>query len=332
MIVDLKRFLTEERGYWEELEKTLDDIENQPDRRLKIPDLMKFHELYERCSADLARVSTFSGEPELRLYLEGLVARAYSEIHETREKPQRLTPWRWFAQDFPRAFRRRLPEFQLSLGITILGCLFGAGALKFDPEAKQIVMPFEGLQGSPAARVRQEESTKSDRLSGKKSTFAAQLMTHNTQVSIFTMALGVTWGVGTIVSLFYNGVILGAVAFDYIQAGQARFLFGWLLPHGAVEIPSILIAGQAGFLLAGALIGWGNCESRGRRLRAISGDLITIMFGVAVMLVWAGIVEAFLSQYHEPVIPYALKIAFGITELVALAVFLARAGPEPEAD
>ncbi len=44
------------------------------------------------------------------------------------------------------------------------------------------------------------------------------------------------------------------------------------------------------------------------------------------MLVWAGIVEAFLSQYHQPVIPYALKIAFGIAELAALSLFLARAG------
>ena len=44
------------------------------------------------------------------------------------------------------------------------------------------------------------------------------------------------------------------------------------------------------------------------------------------MLVWAGIVEAFLSQYHEPVIPYSLKIAFGIVEAALLTVFLSRAG------
>ena len=41
-----------------------------------------------------------------------------------------------------------------------------------------------------------------------------------------------TWGVGTIIMLFYNGVILGAVAVDYIRAGQTKFLLGWLMPHG----------------------------------------------------------------------------------------------------
>jgi hypothetical protein len=46
------------------------------------------------------------------------------------------------------------------------------------------------------------------------------------------------------------------------------------------------------------------------------------------MLVWAGIIEAFLSQYHQPVIPYAVKIAFGVTELIVLALFLSLAGAQ----
>jgi hypothetical protein len=39
-------------------------------------------------------------------------------------------------------------------------------------------------------------------------------------------------------------------------------------------------------------------------------------------------VEAFISQYHKPVLPYGLKIAFGACELVALTVYLAWAGRE----
>src|SRR5213079_3164412 len=107
-------------------------------------------------------------------------------------------------------------------------------------------------------------------------------------------------GVGTILMLFYNGIMIGAIAVDYIRAGQTKFLLGWLLPHGSIEIPAILIAGQAGLMLAGALIGWGKRLSMRARLRATSQDLVTLIFGVAVLLAWAGFVEAFLSQYHEP--------------------------------
>ena len=62
------------------------------------------------------------------------------------------------------------------------------------------------------------------------------------------------------------------------------------------------------------------------RLRKISNDLVTLIFGVALMLVWAGIIEAFFSQYHEPVMPYYIKIAFGVFELIILTLFLGRAG------
>lgn len=326
MIIDLSRFLAEEHKYWTQLEATLDRLDRNPDQRMKLDELLKFHELYERVSADLAKIETFSSEPEIRHYLERLVARAYGEIHETREKQQRLNPWRWFVGTFPRTFRRHLGAFWLSLAITVAGCVFGGVAIRIDPEAKQVIMPFQGLRDNPSDRVRREESAKEDKLAGHKSTFAAQLMTHNTQVAIFTMALGITWGAGTSISLFYNGVILGAVAVDYVYAGQSQFLMGWLLPHGAIEIPAILLGGQAGFLLASALIGWGSRKTRRQRLREVTPDLTTIIFGAGVLLVWAGIVESFLSQYHQPVIPYALKIAFGATELVALTLFLARSG------
>jgi len=151
-------------------------------------------------------------------------------------------------------------------------------------------------------------------------------MTHNIKVSIFTLAMGMTWGAGTMILLFYNGIMIGAIAVDYVRAGQTKFLLGWLLPHGAVEIPAILIAGQAGLMLALALIGWGKRIPLRARFREISQDLVTLIFGVGLLLVWAGFVEAFLSQYHEPVIPYMAKIAFGIVELILLFLFLSRSG------
>jgi uncharacterized membrane protein SpoIIM required for sporulation len=189
-------------------------------------------------------------------------------------------------------------------------------------------MPFPGLMGSPAERVAKEESAKSDRLQGVKVSFSAQLMSNNIQVTIKALALGITWGAGTLILLFYNGAILGAVAADYIAAGKGVFLAGWLLPHGSVEIPAVMLGGQAGFMLAGALIGWGDPTPRSQRLRAVAHDLLAIVAGAAALLVWAGLVEAFVSQYHQPVIPYALKIAFGLCETAALTLFLGWAGRE----
>jgi uncharacterized membrane protein SpoIIM required for sporulation len=328
VIIDLQRFITTQRPFWNELEKLLERIEAEPNLQMSLTQLQLFHQLYERTAADLSKITTFSSEPELRRYLEHLVARAYGEIHETREKQRRFYPMQWFFQTLPQTFRRHIRAFYLSLAITIAGCAFGGLAITFDPDAKPVLMPFSHLQQDPAKRVAEEEKSTHDRLANRKTTFSAELMTHNTQVSIFTLALGMTWGVGTIIMLFYNGVILGAVAVDYIHAGETKFLLGWLMPHGVIEIPAILIAGQAGLLLAFAVIGYGNRAPLQTRLRNISGDIVTLIFGVGLMLVWAGFIEAFLSQYHEPVIPYIAKIAFGCVELILLLLFYAKSGTD----
>ena len=326
MLINLQKFITEERPSWIELEGVLNKLERRPELRLTLAQLERFHYLYQRASADLAKIKTFSAEPSTRTYLESMVARAFGEIHETHEKPHRLAPLHWFFATFPQTFRRHINAFWICLAAMLVGGIFGGFALMTDPDAKQVLLPFSHLHGDPSDRVAEEESAQKDRLKGAKSSFSSYLMTHNTKVSIFTLALGLTWGIGTLIMLFYNGVILGAVALDYVLAGETTFLMGWLLPHGAIEIPAIILAGQAGLVLAGALIGWGKPVSLKSRLRRVSGDLVTLIFGIAIMLTWAGIIEGFFSQYHEPVIPYAVKIGFGSLELALLVLFLARSG------
>ena len=329
MIIELNKFIREKRRYWAELDAILDRLENDPGYTMDIAGIKRFHYLYQKSSADLARIMSFSAEQEIRQYLESLVARAFTEIHETRQKARGFAPLKFCFRTFPDTFRRHIAAFWLALVIFVAGSVFGALAIGYDRDAKDVLMPFDHLQQDPAERVAKEESRRDQRHEAGKTSFSTFLMTHNTKVSIFAMGLGMTWGIGTVILLFTNGVMLGAVAADYVLAGQAKFLAGWLLPHGSIEIPAILLASQAGLILAGALIGWGRPVPLRARLREISADLVTLIFGVGLMLVWAGLVEAFLSQTHEPVIPYEFKIAFGLVEMVMLVLFLTRSGKRP---
>ncbi|MCC6489080.1 MAG: stage II sporulation protein M [Candidatus Hydrogenedentes bacterium] len=327
MIIDLERFIREERPYWEELEKTLIRVESDVAYRFDLAAARRLHYLYERTSTGLSRLSTFASEPELHRYLEALVARAYGEIHEVRGKSHRFAPLRWAYRTFPRTFRRNVMAFWLTVGITLAGSALGGAAVSFDVQAKDILMPFPHLQIDPRERVAEEEKVgEEDERQGTKVVGTSFYFTHNTQVAITTLGLGAIWGLGTIIILFMNGVMMGAVTLDYINAGETTFLAGWLLPHGAIEIPAILIAGQGGLLLGKALIGWDSRLSIKARLRAVTPDLLTLIAGVAIMLAWAGFIEASLSQYHEPVIPYWVKIWFGTVELILLTLFLALSG------
>jgi uncharacterized membrane protein SpoIIM required for sporulation len=326
MIVDLQQFIERERSIWEELDKVLTRIENEPIPLMTLEEVQRLHYLYERTGAGLMKISTFAAEPNLVRSLESLLTRAYAELQTGSSRNDKLSLRRWLFRTFPQTFRRHCRFFWMALLLTILGAFFGGAAVIFDPDAKVAIAPFPNLLQNPAERVKEEESKTNPMLVTSKSRFSAMLITNNTKISILALALGVTWGIGTLILLFYNGVVLGAVIFDYVRAGQSVFLMGWLLPHGVIEIPAILIAGQAGLLLGQALIGWNSKENLAQRLRSVTGSLVTLISGAAVLLIWAGLVEAFFSQYHEPTLPYPFKIVFGLFEFAALLTFLMFAG------
>lgn len=326
MILDLERFQAQARPRWSKLESLLATLQGRPDRRLKPDEAELLQELYAQTAADLNRVTHGALAPELRQYLERLVARAYAELYyapPTRSEIWRPRRWLRIFTAFPEAFRRQSRYFVLAVLLTVLGCAFGGLAVRYDPTAVNVLLPANYLR-NPGQRVQQEEKGQNQHLDSAQveAEFSAELIKHNVQVALLAAALGVTFGIGTALLLFENGVLLGAVAVRYTQQGFGLFVTAWLLPHGAFEIPSILIAGQAGFYLARLLLR----RREDRDMRRTMHEWLLLIAGMAMMLVWAGLMEAFFSQHHAPVLPYAFKVAIGGAELTLLTIYLAFTG------
>ena len=202
-----------------------------------------------------------------------------------------------FLLAFPEAFRRQSRYFFLALLITLLGCALGGFAVRYDPASVDVLLPADYLS-NPGLRVHQEEQGQHRNLDSAQTEAAisAELITHNIEVSLLAAGLGVTFGIGTALLLFENGLLLGAVAVRYTQQGFGVFVTAWLLPHGAFEIPSILIAGQAGFYLARLLLR----RREDRNMRESIRQWLLLIAGLAMMLVWAGLMEAFSAQRITP--------------------------------
>lgn len=326
VILDLDKFIAKERFFWEELAGLLRHQDEQPDRRPSLEEAKRFYYLYQRTSSDLVKLKTFAGEAETTQFLERLVARSYSRLHEDGGEKVPFRPWRWIARTFPATFRRHWIAFALSIGTFWIGAGFGIAALKVDYSTKSDFIPpqFSHLNEKPSKRVAREEKQDFDAFQGRHA-FSAQLMTHNTKVTIMTMVMGFLWGIFTLILLFYNGTIIGVVIFDYLSDGQGVFLTAWLLPHGSFELPAIFIGGQAGLIIAHTMFGWGTNLRLRERFSRIRSDLLTLIGGAALLLVWAGIVESFLSQYHGPLF-YPWKIGFGAVQLTALILYLSFSG------
>jgi uncharacterized membrane protein SpoIIM required for sporulation len=322
VILNLERFQAQARPRWNNLESLLGALESRPDRRLQSTEAHQLQELYAQVAADLNRVTHGALAPELRQYLERLVARAYAELYYAPPKRSEIwQPRRWFRifTAFPESFRRQSRYFAIAVLVTVLGCTLGGLAVRYDPASVDVLLPTDYLR-NPGQRVHEEEQGQGEHLNSAETeaAFSAQLIRHNIQVSLLAAALGVTFGIGTALLLFENGVLLGAVAVNYTRQGFGLFMTAWLLPHGVFEIPSILIAGQAGFYLARSLLH----RRESRNVRESMREWLVLVAGLAMMLVWAGIMEAFFSQHHAPVLPYGFKVAVAAAELVLLAIYL----------
>ena len=330
MILDVEKFIRQRRSEWEEFEQLIALLESDKKTSMDIETAQRYNYLYERVAADLSKLSAYAVEPQTKRYLESLVARGFGEMHGHVRRLPFFTALMMLLSSFPITVRRHARILVLVVTIFGAGMVFGGLALALDENAKPVLMPFSHLLGDPSERVADEEAYEGKQMEGAKTNFSAHLMTHNTKVAILTLALGMTFGIGTGICLFYNGVILGAVVMDYFMAGETEFLTAWLLPHGSVEIPAILLAGQGGLLLGKTLLFAQQRINFAERLRSIRTDLIVIISGVAVMLIWAGIIESFLSQYHEPVVPYELKILFGFIQLIGLSAYFLLMGQRKE--
>jgi uncharacterized membrane protein SpoIIM required for sporulation len=326
VILNLERFQAQARPRWKNLESLLGALESRPDRRLNSDEGHQLQELYAQVAADLNRVTHGALAPELRQYLERLVARAYAELYyapPTRSEIWQPRRWLRIFKAFPESFRRQFRYFALALLVTVLGCAMGGFAVHYDPASVDVLLPADYLR-NPEQRVQEEEKGQARHRNSTQAeaAFSAQLITHNIQVALLAAALGVTFGIGTALLLFENGILLGAVAVHYTQRGFGLFMTAWLLPHGVFEIPSILIAGQAGFYLARLLLH----RREDRNLRQSMREWLVLVTGLAMMLVWAGVMEAFFSQNHAPVLPYAFKVAVATAELALLTMYLALIG------
>lgn len=282
--------------------------------------------LYRLTSSDLNQARSLTADPELLERLNALAGRGYRFIYRPRRGRGIQGALREIA-DFlgskvPEAFQRHAMAVVSAAAALLLGALFGAGVVLASPYSAEDLIPQDFFTQSPRERVEQIEKNE-ERIARVEDAalFGAQLYTHNIKVSFLAFSLGALTLVGGVWILFYNGIILGAIATQYVLDGVSVFFLAWVGPHGAIELPSIVFAGAAGLVAGRALFLPGEL-SRGASLRRVFPAVWRMMVGVMVFLVIAGLIEGSFSQFSAKTVPYSLKIAVAALLHAGLLIYL----------
>ncbi|HEX7183694.1 MAG TPA: stage II sporulation protein M [Thermoanaerobaculia bacterium] len=321
--MDIDRFLHERNPRWERLSELLDRAENSPEHELGPEGMRELLRLYRLTSSDLNQARSLTADPEILERLNALAGRGYRFIYRSR----RGARWAGSLAAFlgarvPEAFQLHAKAVAAAAGFFLLGTLFGLTAVLLRPASAEDLIPEQFFTESPRERVEKIEKEE-ERIANveEAALFGAQLYTHNIRVSFLAFSLGALSLIGGVWILFYNGIILGAVAATYLLDGVTVFFLAWVGPHGALELPAIVLAGAAGLVAGRALLLPGEL-SRGASMRRVFPRVWRMMVGVMLVLVVAGLIEGSFSQFSAKTVPYSLKIAVAGVLHAALLLYL----------
>lgn len=311
--MDLSTFLNQRRPEWRRLEEILDRVEGSGLAVLDDEQAVEFGRLYRRASSDLNQAQTFvSGEATVQ-YLNDLVARCYLVIYAKTRVDLRAFV-RHLVFGFPATFRRHLGYFLFATALLVVGTVFGFLASYFDPDVARVYL----LPNMPTIRPGQEGPLLN---TGELAGFSAFLFTHNVGVTLTAFALGITLGLGTAWLMFYNGVMMGALGAVFYEAGQMTAFATGILPHGVIEIPSALLGGAAGFVLAAGIIRarpWPRIDELARTGK----EALLLVSGCLPLLAAAAVLEAGVARAPDWFLSSGVKLAVAGVVMVLFAVYV----------
>jgi uncharacterized membrane protein SpoIIM required for sporulation len=335
--MDLNDFLRERRPRWRRLGELLDRVRNYQLGSLSPREVDELFSLYRLTSSDLNLVQTRTGNPSLVEYLEELVGQAYAVLSVPRRASFFRSWWMIVRHYFPAALRAERRIVAVSAMTLLAGILFGFVATLVSPRSVEVFLPAEHLTESPHERVArleqsEREGNRSVGSADQHAVFTVFLFNNNIRVSVLGFALGLTFGIGTIIVLFYNGAMLGSIAALYLADHEMKFFIAWVGPHGVIELPCVVFACAAGLLLARTQLRRSEGTTLGQ-IRAIRPKLVDLLVGTSTLLVIAGTIEGGFSQINQPTISYWFKIGVAIILFILLLVyiFVVRVKPRPAA-
>jgi uncharacterized membrane protein SpoIIM required for sporulation/uncharacterized RDD family membrane protein YckC len=313
-----------QRPVWDEYRVLVERAQRRGLARLTESEVSRFAALYREVAADLARARTYGGSEALTYSLERWVGAGHNLLYRPVGRSWR-TFRAWAAGGFPLLVRQRWRPIALAAALLYLPTLLTFTAVRLEPTRAMDLLPAGMI-------ARAEDAPRREAAGGEyvdvpevfMPVMAGGIIANNIQVTLLAFVGGILAGLGTILILIFNGVQLGAVMALFANHGASLQLWSFILPHGVIELTAICIAGGAGLWLGSGIV----LPGRGRRRDVVvrrGREAVSLVAGVALLLVIAGLIEGFISPAQ---IPRALKLLLALTFALLLAFYLLAAGED----
>lgn len=312
--MDIDQFLARNAPTWNRLQQLTRRAATGV-RRLSGPELQELIAVYQRTASHLSYAQTNFNDPVLAARLSQQLAAAGSVIYGSRPRSVRSVG-QFFSRTFPAALWRVRWYVAVSAALTLGPAIAIGGWLANSPRAVDASAPAAVRQ----AYVNQDFAAYYS--SQPAAAFATEVYTNNIRVAALAFAGGILVCLPTTYLLVTNGASVGQAAGLFAAAGQSSKFYGLILPHGLLELTSVIIAGAAGLRLGWAVIDPGD-RTRATAIAEEGRRSVVLVLGVILTLLVAGLIEGFVTG---SALPTAVRVGIGVAVEVAFLVYAVALG------
>lgn len=284
------KFIEQNQEKWQEFENMLRSDRHEPER---------LNDLFIQITDDLSYARTFYPNRSVRVYLNGLAQLVFHNVYRGKRFPKERLRLFW-TDELPQLMWEQRRALWLSFGIFVLAFTIGLVSSMIYPEFARVIL------GDAYVDMTVQNIQKGDPMAVYKNSkplgMTLGIAFNNLRVALMTAVLGVLAGVGTVYIMLYNGIMVGAFQYFFVEKGVfwQSFLSIWI--HGTLEIGAIIIAGAAGLVAGSGLLFPGTY----RRAQAFQRSLrkaLKIMLGIAPIIMLAAVFEGYFTRFTETPAP-----------------------------
>lgn len=314
-------FIDQNKEKWNRFERLSESQTKDPE---------ELSSLYMDITDDLSYSQTFYNRRTVRVYLNQLAQRVYTDLHIQKGESFKklISVWKI---SLPLEIYRARKNLLFALVVFLLWSVLGAVSTHFDPDFARVIvgdayveMTNQNIAAGTPLAVYNTQSNMG---------MFIDITTNNLRVAFLTFILGIFFTVGTHILLFQNGVMLGAFQYYFATKGVflTSFLGIWI--HGAFEISAIILAAGAGITLGNAWLFPGN-YTRLQSLQLGAKRGLKIMLSLVPFIIIAGFLESYVTANYQNLAEWSkwtlIMLSFGIILFyyVIYPLMVARKYPE----
>ena len=285
-------WLEKRQSHWKRLEQLLDQVQKDGLRSLTRLELQELGLLYRQAAADL---SALREDPTGKSYarsLNLLLSRAHNTIY-AGEKSSARGIVHFYRHTYPQIFRDNLKLINIAFLVFLVGSVAGMLLALTRPDYMRLFISPRMME------TIEQHKMWTDSVVSIAPAASSRIMTNNISVSFAAFAWGITAGAGTVLAMFFNGLLIGVIGVACWLNDMSLSLWSFVAPHGVLELPAIFIAGGAGLRIAQGML-FPGLLSRQDSLAKAGGEAVRLLMGTVPILIVAGSIEGFISPSSLP--------------------------------